>query len=125
MKKLLFIFLIFFSNSCKEKEELIGDWKLVEFMRDNEIQNELPNFPITYFKKDNFVIYFEKLMSYKIEGDSMIFSQATENKNEIFRMKIEITDENNFTFYYKRQVTNNLNDSTYLIPLYSKWKRIE
>tara|TARA_B100000579_G_C22846368_1_gene864653 strand:+ start:4270 stop:4647 length:378 start_codon:yes stop_codon:yes gene_type:complete len=125
MKKLLFIFLIFFSNSCKEKEELIGDWKLVEFMRDNEIQNELPNFPITYFKKDNFVIYFEKLMSYKIEGDSIIFSQATENKNEIFRMKIEITDENNFTFYYKRQVTNNLNDSTYLIPLYSKWKRIE
>ncbi len=125
MKKLLFIFLIFFSNSCKEKEELIGDWKLVEFMRDNEIQNELPNFPITYFKKDNLVIYFEKLMSYKIEGDSIIFSQATENKNEIFRMKIEITDENNFTFYYKRQVTNNLNDSTYLIPLYSKWKRIE
>ena len=99
MKKLLFIFLIFFSNSCKEKEELIGDWKLVEFMRDNEIQNELPNFPITYFKKDNLVIYFEKLMSYKIEGDSIIFSQATENKNEIFRMKIEITDENNFTFY--------------------------
>ena len=94
-------------------------------MRDNEIQNELPNFPITYFKKDNLVIYFEKLMSYKIEGDSIIFSQATENKNEIFRMKIEITDENNFTFYYKRQVTNNLNDSTYLIPLYSKWKRIE
>ena len=125
MKKLLFIFLIFFSNSCKEKEELIGDWKLVEFMRDNEIQNELPNFPITYFKKDNLVIYFEKLMSYKIEGDSIIFSQATENKNEIFRMKIEITDENNFTFYYKRQVKNNLNDSTYLIPLYSKWKRIE
>ena len=43
MKKLLFIFLIFFSNSCKEKEELIGDWKLVEFMRDNEIQKRTSN----------------------------------------------------------------------------------
>ena len=122
MKKLLFIFLIFFSNSCKEKEELIGDWKLVEFMRDNEIQKELPNFPITYFKKDNLIIYFETLMSYSIDGDSIILSEVTDNNNILSKMKIEIIDKNNFVFYYKRRVTNKLNDSTYIIPLYSKWK---
>ena len=125
MKKLLFIFLIFFSNSCKEKEELIGDWKLVEFMRDNEIQKELPNFPITYFKKDNLIIYFETLMSYSIDGDSIILSEVTDNNNILSKMKIEIIDKNYFVFYYKRRVTNKLNDSTYIIPLYSKWKRIE
>tara|TARA_B100002052_G_scaffold219255_1_gene201239 strand:- start:660 stop:1037 length:378 start_codon:yes stop_codon:yes gene_type:complete len=125
MKKLLFIFLIFFSNSCKEKEELIGDWKLVEFMRDNEIQKELPNFPITYFKKDNLIIYFETLMSYSIDGDSIILSEVTDNNNILSKMKIEIIDKNNFVFYYKRRVTNKLNDSTYIIPLYSKWKRVE
>ena len=125
MKKLLFIFLIFFSNSCKEKEELIGDWKLVEFMRDNEIQNELPNFPITYFKEDNLIIYFETLMSYSIDGDSIILSEGTDNNNILSKMKIEIIDKNNFVFYYKRRVTNKLNDSTYIIPLYSKWKRVE
>jgi len=125
MKKLLFIFLIFFSNSCKEKEELIGDWKLVEFMRDNEIQNELPNFPITYFKKDNLIIYFETLMSYSIDGDSIILSEVTDNNNILSKMKIEIIDKNNFVFYYKRRVTNKLNDSTYIIPLYSKWNRVE
>ncbi len=127
MRKQLFIFLIFTCISCKENinDKLRGDWKLIEFMRDNEVLEELPNFPLTYFKDDNLIIYFESLMNYEIEGDSILFSEISDKNNILLKMQIEILDENTFIFYYKRRVTNKLIDSTYIIPLYSKWEKIK
>ena len=73
----------------------------------------------THLKKIIIIEWSDKLKENRA-FDLKIKFEHINNQREI-----EIIDKNNFVFYYKRRVTNKLNDSTYIIPLYSKWKRVE
>ena len=58
MRKLSLITLIFL-YSCSKEIDLRGDWMPIEFMNNGTITNELKNFPNTYIRNDNIIIYFD------------------------------------------------------------------
>ena len=58
-----------------------------------------------------------------MKGDSIIFINDVEPADTILRYRMEILDENHFTFYYKRKVFDSLNNVLY-IPYNSSWERI-
>ena len=90
MKKLALITLLFI-HSCTNKVDLRGDWKAIEFMNNGVINRDF-NFPITYIKSDNIIIYFDDVMFYKIKGDSMLFMAEDNLDKVISKKKIEILD---------------------------------
>jgi len=122
MKKLALISLLFI-NSCTNKVDLRGDWKAIEFMNNGVINRDF-NFPITYIKSDNIIIYFDDVMFYEIKGDSMLFMVEDDLDKVISKKKIEILDENTFMFYYDRKMIDEKTDSIKTIPYHTKWKRI-
>tara|TARA_Y100000748_G_scaffold260642_1_gene228459 strand:+ start:896 stop:1267 length:372 start_codon:yes stop_codon:yes gene_type:complete len=123
MRKLSLITLIFL-YSCSKEIDLRGDWMPIEFMNNGTITNELKNFPNTYIRNDNIIIYFDDVMYYKIKGDSMLFMPEDDISKVIAKKKIEIIDNNTFIFHYDRKIFNDTTKTITKIPYYSKWKRI-
>ena len=124
MKKLLIILLIFIISSCAKKIDLTGDWKASTLVIDNTEEKENPFSSITYFKADNYVIYFNKIYRYELEEDSIAFYDS-ENLTELkYKMGIDLVDEDNIIFYYSRKVVDSTNSTIY-IPYHSKWKRLK
>ena len=123
MKKLSLISLLFI-YSCSNEIDLRGDWKAIEFMNDGMINRNIDNYPITYIKNDNTIIYFNDLMFYKIKGDSMLFMSMDNLDKIVSKKKIEILDENTFMFYYDRKMIDEKTDSVKVISYHTKWKRI-
>ena len=105
MKKLSLITLLFL-YSCSEKIDLRGDWMPIEFMNNGTVTNELKNFPNTYIRNDNIIIYFSDVMFYKIEGDTMFFMPEDDINKVVSKKRIEILDNNSFIFHYDRQFYN-------------------
>lgn len=73
MKKLLSILFLFTLFSCLEDIDLYGDWKVDALYINNEISEQKPRFPNISFRSDNFVIYFDQIMKYKIKEDSFFY----------------------------------------------------
>ena len=124
MKKLLIISVIFIISSCTKKIDLTGDWKADILVINNSEEKKNPFSSITYFKADNYVIYFNKIYRYELEEDSIAFYNS-ENPTEIkYKMGIDLVDDNNIIFYYSRKVVDSTNSTIY-IPYHSKWKRLK
>ena len=124
MKKQIIIILILIFYSCTNTIDLKGDWKATKLVIDNSREVDVPQFPLTYFKDDNYIIYFESIYRYEIEKDSIAFYFGEEPDKLNYKMKIDIIDNNNLIFYYDRKVKDST-DRVKLIPYHSKWKRIE
>lgn len=124
MKKHIIIILILIFYSCTNTIDLKGDWKATKLVIDNSREVDVPQFPITYFKDDNYIIYFESIYRYEIEKDSIAFYFGEEPDKLNYKMKIDIIDNNNIIFYYDRKVKDST-DRVKFIPYHSKWKRIE
>lgn len=124
MKKVLIISVIFIISSCTSEIDLRGDWKATQLVVNNTDSVEVPIFSPTFFKSDSLVIYFGRLMRYHMKGDSIIFINDIEPTDTILRYKMEIVDEDHFTFYYSRKVFDTLNNINY-IPYKSYWERIK
>ena len=73
MKKPIIIILILFFYSCSQNIDLKGDWRATKLVIDNSREVDVPQFPITYFKDDNYIIYFESIYRYEIQKDSIAF----------------------------------------------------
>ena len=123
MKNTLIILVILTFSCSTDKINLVGDWKATQLVVNNTDSVEVPFFQPTYFKSDSLVIYFERLMKYHMKGDSIIFINDVEPSDTILRYRMEILDENHFTFFYKRKVFDSLNNVLY-IPYNSSWERI-
>ena len=124
MKKLLIISVIFIISSCTKKIDLTGDWKADILVINNSEEKKNPFSSITYFKADNYVIYFNKIYRYELEEDSIAFYDS-ENLTELkYKMGIDLVDEDNIIFYYSRKVVDSTNSTIY-IPYHSKWKRLK
>jgi len=124
MKKLLIISVIFIISSCAKKIDLTGDWKASTLVIENAEERENPFSSITYFKADNYVIYFGSIYRYEIEKDSIAFYKS-ENPTELkYKMGIDIVDNDNIIFYYSRRVVDSTNSIIY-IPYHSKWERLK
>jgi hypothetical protein len=103
---------------------LTGDWKASTLVIDNTEEKENPFSSITYFKADNYVIYFNKIYRYELEEDSIAFYNS-ENPTELkYKMGIDIIDNDNIILYYARKVVDSTNSTIY-IPYHSKWKRLK
>ena len=124
MQKQIIIILILVFYSCTNTINLKGDWKATKLVIDNSREVDVPQFPITYFKDDNYIIYFESIYRYEIEKDSIAFYFGEEPDKLNYKMKIDIIDNNNLIFYYDRKVKDST-DRVKFIPYHSKWKRIE
>lgn len=124
MQKQIIIILILIFYSCTNTINLKGDWKATKLVIDNSREVDVPQFPITYFKDDNYIIYFESIYRYEIEKDSIAFYFGEEPDKLNYKMKIDIIDNNNLIFYYDRKVKDST-DRVKFIPYHSKWKRIE
>ena len=99
MKNTLIILVILTFSCSTDKIDLVGDWKATQLVVNNTDSVEVPFFQPTYFKSDSLVIYFERLMRYHMKGDSIIFINDVEPAATILRYRMEILDENQFTFY--------------------------
>ena len=104
MQKQIIIILILIFYSCTNTINLKGDWKATKLVIDNSREVDVPQFPITYFKDDNYIIYFESIYRYEIEKDSIAFYFGEEPDKLNYKMKIDIIDNNNLIFYYDRKV---------------------
>ena len=124
MQKQIIIILILIFYSCTNTIDLKGDWKATKLVINNSREVDVPQFPITYFKDDNYIIYFESIYRYEIEKDSIAFYFGEEPDKLNYKMKIDIIDNNNLIFYYDRKVKDST-DRVKFIPYHSKWKRIE
>ena len=98
MKNTLIILVILTFSCSTDKIDLVGDWKATQLVVNNTDSVEVPFFQPTYFKSDSLVIYFERLMRYHMKGDSIIFINDVEPSDTILRYRMEIQDENHFTF---------------------------
>ncbi len=124
MKKLLIILVIFIISSCTKKIDLTGDWKADILVINNSEEKENPFSSITYFKADNYVIYFNKIYRYELEEDSIAFYNSEKPTELKYKMGIDLVDDNNIIFYYSREVVDSTNSTIY-IPYHSKWKRLK
>ena len=124
MKKLLIISVIFIISSCTKKIDLTGDWKADILVINNSEEKENPFSSITYFKADNYVIYFNKIYRYELEEDSIAFYNSEKPTELKYKMGIDLVDDNNIIFYYSREVVDSTNSTIY-IPYHSKWKRLK
>jgi hypothetical protein len=124
MKKLLIISVIFIISSCTKKIDLTGDWKADVLVINNSEEKENPFSSITYFKADNYVIYFNKIYRYELEEDSIAFYNSENSTDLKYKMGIDLVDEDNIILYYSRKVVDSTNSTIY-IPYHSKWKRLK
>lgn len=124
MKKLTLGFLILLFNGCSSPKpfEFSGNWDLVKMFRDNnEISLEGLYKMSTTFHSDNLVFYYNTLMYYEVENDSLfLFEEETKQLARVF--KYEILADGKLSLKYIRKMRA---DSTTIIDvLYeSRWKQ--
>lgn len=124
MKKLTLGFLILLFNGCSSPKpfEFSGNWDLVKMFRDNnEISLEGLYKMSTTFHSDNLVFYYNTLMYYEVENDSLfLFEEETKQLARAF--KYEILADGKLSLKYIRKMRA---DSTTIIDvLYeSRWKQ--
>ena len=124
MKQISIIYFIYFLMSCEKTVELEGDWKFEALYIDNVNTYKKTPFPSIFFKKDNYVIYFNQLLIYQIKNDSLILFNEDDPKKIINKVKVEFIDENNFNLLYKRSIKNREDSTTQTINYKSVWSKI-
>ena len=72
MQYLVSLLLFFILSSCSNQEsfQFSGDWKLQSLSADNEIIPFAEPAPVTSFRSDNLVFYYNTLMRYELTNDS-------------------------------------------------------
>ena len=125
MKKIIFGFLIFYLIGCSSPKDFkfSGNWDLVKMFRDN---NEMPLDGLykmtTSFHSDNLVFYYNTLMYYEVENDSLfLFEEETKQLARAFKYKI--LEDGILSLKYIRKVRA---DSTTIIDILyeSQWEQI-
>ena len=112
MRKIIYFFTLIIIFSCSKPIELKGDWKM-NVLLENNIEKPSPvQPPIISFRSDNLVFYFNTLMVYELEDDSL-FLAYEENPEQIIRaFKIDFIDSDHINLSYLRKV------------LQSQWSKI-
>ena len=100
-----------------------GDWKLESLNADEESIPFPEPGPITSFRSDNLVFYYNTLMRYEIKEDSLILYD--EQAGTISRrFKYEFNNENEFTLNFIRRVR--VDSLEFLdIKYKSKWIKVD
>ena len=125
MRKIIYFFTLIITFSCSKPIELKGDWKMNVFL-ENNVEKEAPvQPPIMSFRSDNLVFYFNTLMVYELEGDSL-FLAYEENPEQIIRaFKIYFIDQDHINLSYLRKVQlDSFPTALENITLQSQWSKI-
>tara|TARA_Y100001936_G_C15928295_1_gene587924 strand:+ start:287 stop:625 length:339 start_codon:yes stop_codon:yes gene_type:complete len=111
------------SCSNQEAPKFSGDWKLESLNADEESIPFPEPGPITSFRSDNLVFYYNTLMRYEIKEDSLILYD--EQAGTISRrFKYEFNNENVFTLNFIRRVR--VDSLEFLdIKYKSKWIKVD
>ncbi len=125
MRKIIYFFTLIVTFSCSKPIELKGDWKM-NVLLENNIEKPSPvQPPIISFRSDNFVFYFNALMVYELENDSL-FLAYEENPEQIIRaFKIDFIDQDHINLSYLRKVqVDSFSTALKNITLQSQWSKI-
>jgi len=125
MRKIIYFFTLIITFSCSKPIELKDDWKMNVFL-ENNVEKEAPvQPPIMSFRSDNLVFYFNTLMVYELEGDSL-FLAYEENPEQIIRaFKIDFIDQDHINLSYLRKVQlDSFPTALENITLQSQWSKI-
>ncbi len=125
MKKIILGFLIFNLIGCSSPKDFkfSGNWDLIKMFRDNnEMSLEGLYKMTTSFHSDNLVFYYNTLMYYEVEDDSL-FLYEEETKQLARAFKYKILEDGILSLKYVRKLKA---DSTTIIDvLYeSQWEQI-
>lgn len=125
MRYLILLVVLFTLLSCSsEKKYFSGDWKLVDLFRDNEAIPSLEGpTMITSFKSDNLVFYYNTLMKYKIQNDSLFLYD--EQTNDLARaFKYEFMEDDILSLKFNRKMRS---DSINIINITyeSIWSKVD
>ena len=105
MRYLISLVGLFVILSCSsEKNNFAGDWKLVNLSRDNE---PIPSLEgptmISSFRSENLVFYYNTLMYYKVQDDSLFFYD--EQTNDLSRaFKYEFMEGDILSLKFNRKM---------------------
>ena len=122
---LQYFFTLIIIVSCSKPIELKGDWKM-NVLLENNIEKPSPvQPPIISFRSDNLVFYFNTLMVYELEDDSL-FLAYEENPEQIIRaFKIDFIDSDHINLSYLRKVPiDSFPTVLKNITLQSQWSKI-
>ena len=125
MRDIICFFILIITFSCSKPIELKDDWKMNVFL-ENNVEKEAPvQPPIMSFRSDNLVFYFNTLMVYELEGDSL-FLAYEENPEQIIRaFKIDFIDQDHINLSYLRKVpVDSFPTALKNITLQSQWSKI-
>ena len=125
MRKIIYFFTLIIIFSCSKPIELKGDWKM-NVLLENNIEKPSPvQPPIISFRSDNLVFYFNTLMVYELEDDSL-FLAYEENPEQIIRaFKIDFIDQDHINLSYLRKVQiDSFPTALKNITLQSQWSKI-
>ena len=125
MRKIIYFFTLIITFSCSKPIELKGDWKM-NVLLENNVEKEAPvQPPIISFRSDNLVFYFNTLMVYELENDSL-FLAYEENPEQIIRaFKIDFIDQDHINLSYLRKVpVDSFPTALKNITLQSQWSKI-
>ncbi|MDG2342645.1 MAG: hypothetical protein P8L24_06260 [Cytophagales bacterium] len=121
---ILFVLFILLSCSSTENNTFSGDWKLVNLFRDNEAIPSLEGPTIiSSFRSDNLVFYYNALMYYKVQNDSLFLYD--EQTNELGRaFKYEFMDDGMLSLKFNRKLKS---DSVKIINITyeSIWSKVD
>ncbi len=123
MQYLVSLLLFFILSSCSNQEsfQFSGDWKLQSLSADNEIIPFSEPAPVTSFRSDNLVFYYNTLMRYELTNDSLkLFDEESGVLVRDFKIDFENQDQFSLTFLRKIQV-DSINYS--FITYNSQWKK--
>ena len=95
---------ILLSCSSSEKNNFSGDWELVNLFRDNEAIPSLEGPTIiSSFRSENLVFYYNTLMYYKVQDDSLFFYD--EQTNDLSRaFKYEFMEGDILSLKFNRKM---------------------
>lgn len=115
---------ILFSCSSSEKDNFSGDWKLVNLFRDNEAIPSLEGpTTITSFRSDNLVFYYNTLMYYKVQDDSLfLYDEQTNDLSRAF--KYEFMDDDILSLNFSRKIKLDSVKTTEII-YESIWSKVD
>jgi len=115
---------ILFSCSSLEKDNFSGDWKLVNLFRDNEAIPSLEGpTTITSFRSDNLVFYYNTLMYYKVQDDSLfLYDEQTNDLSRAF--KYEFMDDDILSLNFSRKIKLDSVKTTEII-YESIWSKVD
>ena len=125
MRKIICFITLIIIFSCSKPIELKGDWKMNVFLENNVEKKAPVQSPILSFRSDNLVFYFNALMVYELEGDSL-FLAYEENPEQIIRtFKIDFIDQDHINLSYLRKVqVDSFSTALKNITLQSQWSKI-